>query len=219
LAILRVRQKEPAPPQSPAEAVARLDDRRLSLVRAAYHIIASDGFEKLRTRDVADRVGINIATLHYYFPSKELLIGEVALFLAAQFQTVRAPESLMPPMNALDRLRQEFADARFYMAERPEMMEVMRELNARARRDEVIARIIEPLKHFWRSTIEQIVSDGIEEGFFLVGVTPREAAGVIVAMLWGAATFPLNAGERENVYGAIERWLTVPNIERPGSKP
>jgi len=85
--------KEAALPQSPAQAVAQLDDRRLNLVRAAYGIIASDGFESLRTRDVAEKVGINVATLHYYFPSKESLIGAVALYLAAQFETVHAPGS------------------------------------------------------------------------------------------------------------------------------
>jgi hypothetical protein len=94
----------------------------------------------------------------------------------------------------------------------------MRELNARARRDAKIARIIEPLKCYWRGTIEEIVADGIREGVFLSAIAPREAAGVIVAMLWGAATFPLNAGEREDVYGAIERLLVAPILKRPGSQ-
>src|SRR5919204_6244694 len=52
-------------------------DRRRALVAAAYARIASDGFEGLRTRDVAADVGVNIATLHYYFPTKEALIRAV----------------------------------------------------------------------------------------------------------------------------------------------
>ncbi len=42
------------------------DERRRSLVLAAYDLIAEKGFEDLRTRDVAARAGVNIATLHYW---------------------------------------------------------------------------------------------------------------------------------------------------------
>ena len=44
---------------------------------AAYKRLAEAGFEGLRTRDVAADAGVNIATLHYYFPSKEALIRGV----------------------------------------------------------------------------------------------------------------------------------------------
>ena len=40
-------------------------DGRQALIGAAYQRIANDGFEGLRTRDVAADVGVNIATLHY----------------------------------------------------------------------------------------------------------------------------------------------------------
>jgi AcrR family transcriptional regulator len=46
-------------------------------VLAAFSQIAEHGFEGLRTRDVAAEVGVNIATLHYYFPTKESLIRGV----------------------------------------------------------------------------------------------------------------------------------------------
>src|SRR6266536_5102442 len=52
-------------------------DRRQALVAAAFQRIASEGFEGLRTRDVAADAGVNIATLHYYFPTKEALIRGV----------------------------------------------------------------------------------------------------------------------------------------------
>src|SRR5262245_2213790 len=52
-------------------------ERRRTLVAAAFRRIASEGFEGLRTRDVAADVGVNIATLHYYFPTKEALIRGV----------------------------------------------------------------------------------------------------------------------------------------------
>ena len=50
------------------------EDRQQALVLAAFNQIAERGFEGLRTREVAAGVGLNIATLHYYFPTKEALI-------------------------------------------------------------------------------------------------------------------------------------------------
>ena len=74
----RERNKDSAATASLAARPGIADERRASLVRAAYDIIAAEGFERLRTRDVADRVGINVGTLHYYFPTKEALIEAVA---------------------------------------------------------------------------------------------------------------------------------------------
>src|SRR5262249_59342556 len=67
------------------------DERRDDLVRAAFACLAVGGFEGLRTRSVADRAGVNIATLHYYFPTKEALIGGGAALLAPQFITPHPP--------------------------------------------------------------------------------------------------------------------------------
>src|SRR3979409_62859 len=64
-------------------------DRRGALVSAAYNQLAQRGFEGLRTREVAAEAGVNIATLHYYFPSKEILIGAVLAHAMARFRSTR----------------------------------------------------------------------------------------------------------------------------------
>ncbi len=82
--------------------------RAEEVVQAAYSLIAEKGFEGLRTREVADRVGINSATLHYYFPTKEALIGAVVEYLMQELQTSRAALDSTP--SAMQRLRAEFTD-------------------------------------------------------------------------------------------------------------
>src|SRR5215831_143100 len=102
----------PAPDGAPAPATsAKADSRRAALVRAAYDLIAAHGLEGLRTRDIAARAGVNVATLHYYFPTKEALIAGVAEHLAQQFISTGAPPVVGGADPALDRLHQEFADA------------------------------------------------------------------------------------------------------------
>jgi AcrR family transcriptional regulator len=206
-------------PLSPAaEAVARFEPRKLSLVRAAYDLIASAGFENLRTRAVADRVGCNVATLHHYFPTKEALIGGVALYLAVQFETVRAPAA--SAATARDRLAQEFADAAFYMTEQPDMMEVMRELSARARRDPAIAAIIEPLTFYWRLSLKDIIAEGVAGGDFDPGMSADAAAGVLIALLWGVVMLPLEPDAMGDVRRVVERWLvSEPSAQRTEVNP
>jgi len=42
-------------------------ETRTALVKAAFQVLAQQGFEGLRTRAVAAAVGVNVATLHYHF--------------------------------------------------------------------------------------------------------------------------------------------------------
>ncbi len=63
---------------SPTRSHLPTDDRRAAIAIAARALIVEKGVEGLRTRDIAQRVGINVATLHYHVPSKEALIALVA---------------------------------------------------------------------------------------------------------------------------------------------
>jgi TetR/AcrR family transcriptional regulator, regulator of cefoperazone and chloramphenicol sensitivity len=187
--------------------IAIADERRASLVRAAYDIIAAEGFERLRTRDVADRVGINVATLHYYFPTKEALIEAVAHYCATQFHNTRAPGTTSAGTSGFDRLRQGFIDHDYYQDSRPEMIIVMQELNLRAKRDAAIRQIIEPMKAAWHATIAALVADGMRDGTIRGDIDDQAAAGVIVTALWGMGTLPLDVSGRRAVYRVIEDWL------------
>ena len=62
-------------------------ERQAELVQAAYSLIAKRGFEGLRTRDIAAQVGVNIATLHYYFPTKEALVRAVVAHAMGRFRS------------------------------------------------------------------------------------------------------------------------------------
>src|SRR5690349_14768911 len=88
----------------PPGAPSRADERRQALVAAAFGRIANDGFEGLRTRDVAADVGVNIATLHYYFPTKEALIRGVIGYAMQRF-TATMPRDGSPAQQLRAHLR------------------------------------------------------------------------------------------------------------------
>lgn len=153
-------------------------DRRLAIAHAARAIIIEKGLEGLRTRDIAARVGINVATLHYHVPSKEALIALVAETLRDDFraQALRHPRA---GKSALERLRLEFGDAIEIVETMPELMFVMTELSDRARRDPVIGAIIRPLYTFWRDQFVEIFTAGLAEGAFRPDIDPQAAALIL----------------------------------------
>ncbi len=193
------------------------DERRDSLVKAAFACLAADGFEGLRTRSVADRAGVNIATLHYYFPTKEALIGGVADFLAVQFITLHAPAATPSGNATIDRMHQEFADAHFYSAKHPDLAAVLCELQLRGRRDPAIRKIIEPLFGHWQYGIERWLRAGVEEGVFRHDLDPAGAAAFFVAALTGAGWLRLSRPQLDGIFAAVEAWLLAPAAAKPAS--
>ncbi len=63
--------------RKPAEVTGALEDqRRRQLVAAVVECIAEEGFERTTTRNIADRAGVSIGMLNYYFKSKKELVVE-----------------------------------------------------------------------------------------------------------------------------------------------
>src|SRR6266446_2719430 len=97
------------------------DERRRSLVLAAYDLIAEKCFEDLRTRDVAARAGVNIATLHYYFASKEDLIDGVVDYLLDLFSSEASRDLQLDFSTPLGHLRAMFRNTVYRMRTMPKM--------------------------------------------------------------------------------------------------
>ncbi len=157
--------------------------RSKEIVQAAYELIAEKGFEGLRTRDIAARVGINSATLHYYHPNKEALIGAVVEYLMQELQRSRVPVDDASP--ALERLRAEFADIRVRLTDTPEQLLVLTELTLRAWRDPAIAGLLAYLDEGWEGHLMAIFEAGIAEGTFRPDLGVSETAKAMMSQLRG----------------------------------
>ena len=158
------------------------DERRAAVALAARALIVEKGLEGLRTRDIAERVGINIATLHYQVPTKEALIALVAESLRDDFksQALRHPKA---GLDAAAQLREEFKQFREIVADMPEVIGVLSELVDRARRDSTVAEIILPLQVYWTRQYAEIFSLGIKDGSFRHSLDPAAAAVITTAAL------------------------------------
>lgn len=192
------------------------DARRHALVEAAYQVIATRGFEGLRTRAVAAGARVNVATLHYYFSGKEALVQGVSEYLTEQFRTVHAPAGKPARRSAPQRLRQELADASYYHAKRRDLVVVMLELMLRAQRDPTIQRILRHMLLGWRTSLRQIVTAGVREGTLREDLHPDAAATVIAATITGLALITQNGSDHARARSEIGRWLAPASRARDG---
>jgi AcrR family transcriptional regulator len=197
--------REGTTPKSPGEL------RRQSLVEAAYHLIAQGGFEQLRTREIAARAGVNIATLHYYFARKEDLIAGVVEYLLRQFMTAYLPNSSFAMLTPLEQIRGELAEMQYLLQEKPDMFVVMNELVLRSLHDPAIRAHLTWLEEGWHSSLEQVLRQGKEQGLFRSNLDVDSGATWLILLIKGTTLHCMTnpqAVDFERLRSEVERWLT-----------
>lgn len=190
---------------------SRSDARRQDLILAAYHLIATKGFEGLRVRDVAVRAGVNIATLHYYFNSKEDLIRGVVEYMVHLFFTITAPIPASGSEMASQKLRRIFLDLQYQLQQAPQMFVVFTELHLRSQRDPAVRVILRNLNEEWQAHIESIFREGVRQGTFRSDLDVHRAASEVIALIKGIslqAASQLDTINFERLSADVEQWFT-----------
>jgi AcrR family transcriptional regulator len=160
------------------------EQRRGQIVAAAAHAIATLGFEGLRVRDVAGQVGINIATLHYYFPTKEALVTAVVQQIIGNLD--RVPHAYPAPAEDADPLAL-LTDhighiLRRFETEREQFV-VLDELYTRAVRDPELRAILRANDTAWAGYLRPILQAGRDQGRFRADLDPDAATVLVIGFL------------------------------------
>jgi TetR/AcrR family transcriptional repressor of nem operon len=180
---------------------------------AAFRRIAQAGFEGLRTRNVAAEAGVNIATLHYYFPTKEALIRGVVGHAMGRFRTTFAPGT-----RPGEQLAAQLRGIRQLAATEPELFVVMGELALRSGRDPAIAGIFKETMAAWHATLRGLVQHAQADGFIDKRLDPDTVASLVMATCTGLFMVPVaNTGtERvDKALGQLESFLGLNKNTRP----
>jgi AcrR family transcriptional regulator len=182
---------------------SRKEDREQALVQAAFNQIAERGFEGLRTREVAAGVGLNIATLHYYFPTKEALIRGVVAHAMDRFRSTLAPHG-----SPADQLRNHLRAVRKLLRDEPEVGAVMGELALRSARDPALARIMAESYQAWHQTLRGMLRRAARAGHLAPDLDNDDVAALIMATLT-SMTLPstASADRTDRAFRQLERWL------------
>ncbi len=182
---------------------SRKEGREQALVQAAFNQIAERGFEGLRTREVAAGVGLNIATLHYYFPTKEALIRGVVAHAMDRFRSTLAPHG-----SPADQLRNHLRAVRKLLRDEPEVGAVMGELALRSARDPAMARIMGEAFQAWQRTLRGLLQRASHDGYLARDLDYDDVAALIMATLT-SMTLPstASADRTDRAFRQLERWL------------
>lgn len=181
-------------------------DRREQISQAAFAGIAERGFEGLRMRDVAERAGVNIATVHYYYASKEQLIHAAYSELQRRFQATTPAEG-----SATERLTAHLHGIRDLLVDDHELRGVLAEIALRARRDPDLEAAVTQVEDAWFTEIRGLLAAGVDDGSWAVPVDLDATAALLIALCKGACLPVLVTARTEALRAAFDQvlaWLT-----------
>lgn len=180
-------------------------NRREALIQAAFDVIAEKGFEGLRVRDVAARVGINGATLHHYFPTKEALIQAVVEYATTQLRTTGLDLHGTPP----EQLRRHLQNLYRKMQEDPSLFVVLTEMSLRAQRDPVMSFLMQQ-RDYWQDQLIRILKAGIDQQMWSSDLDPVATASAIITFVEGASLWVKTPSKQsEQALRQLEKWLQI----------
>jgi TetR/AcrR family fatty acid metabolism transcriptional regulator len=160
--------------------------RETQITRAAYEIIARNGYENITVQDIADHAGFSKGIVYYYFKSKDdLMVGlfdSIIAVIDKRFAEVRREnpdprEQLKSVIRiSLDIVHEHMEFYRVIMVFWTQIghKEFMKEINAR-------------LFRHWRREIEKILELGTAQGAFTPALPTRTIASSIIAQVLGVS--------------------------------
>jgi AcrR family transcriptional regulator len=170
-------------------------DRRREIIDTAIARLVTDGFERLRVRDVADAVGINQATLLYHVRDKETLIIAMVDELIARLRSHNATnDERATGFGAFDAHVRTLRD--LYLDD-PAVYVALTEIATRSIRDQRIAAKIAAVEREWtgyvthllrlaapRADAQSLATTAAATIVFLRGIAAKTAGdGTLAALL------------------------------------
>jgi len=159
------------------------EQRREKILAASWLVLKEVGFEKITTRRIAEAAGINIATLHYHFGSKEALLIETIRYAQrwASRQMRDGVEGARSPGEMLDRA---FAVTWELVQARPGILRF--DLAVRGFRDDEARREAESVYSAYRGFVTEIIRAHVDSGGALAdGLTAETLGDYVVATVDG----------------------------------
>ena len=156
--------------------------RELSVVSAAVELIAEQGLAQLRMVDVAERAGMSVGHVTYYFPSKTELLVRAIQQSEEQFQA-EVREALQRHDDGWGRLVALVGLAAASGPNDPGWL-LWFEVWANAAVDPELAEVQRQLDGWWRQQMAEVIAYGTDQGVFHVA-DPDRAVSVLSALTDG----------------------------------
>lgn len=150
------------------------------LLQAAYDLVAEVGVSGLRTRDIAERAGVNLATVHYCFASKEALLRALYEFILAQFRAQSEP-LLESKKTAAEKLRARGDVRALLLREMPKPIQVWKGFIGEAWTNDAVREIVREHQETHRERLAGLIAQAREEGDMTA--LPTEDASLAASLM------------------------------------
>ncbi|MBI1277527.1 MAG: TetR family transcriptional regulator [Anaerolineaceae bacterium] len=184
------------------------DERKVEIITATQDLIAEKGFEGLRIRDVADKVGINNATLHYYFKTKEILIEAVVNHIVHELVSTYDPRRSKELVTPADELDAHLRDISYQIIHMPKRFIVLSELLMRSLHEPAIHTILKKTDDDWHAFLVDILQRGVQVGVFHKYLDLNTTSHMIMMLLKGY-DLQLNASfeDLDHILDQVRQWV------------
>ncbi|MBC8135572.1 MAG: TetR/AcrR family transcriptional regulator [Fibrella sp.] len=168
-------------------------ERREQILLAAWGVLSKIGFEKITTRRIAEAAGINIATLHYHFGSKEAVLTETLRYAQQNTDKLMRTE-IMGSQTSAEALARAFAYTLKLMIQRRGILRF--DLVVRAFRDPDANQEALNFYEIYRRFVQEIIERHLDEGGSLApGLTARTLADYLITVVDGVVLHHTLSGD------------------------
>lgn len=156
---------------------------REHILAAARQALLAEGYERITTRRIAQQAGVNIATLHYHFKTKEILLSEAVRF-GLRRSSDRLEAAIANAPDATAALRHMFQTIWDMVRARPGIMRY--DLAVRGFRDPDARREAAAMYEAYHQVMAAVFTRHVQAGGgFALGVTPETLTHYVVAAVDG----------------------------------
>jgi AcrR family transcriptional regulator len=167
----------------PALTEDQLRQRKRAILGVALTLVATQGADAVRLRDVALRAGVSVGSLQYYFDSRDQLIREafdqhareVVDSIALADDPTAEPWARLAAVLGAAVLKPDFC----------ERCALWIEFAAAALHDDQLRTLMDSAYEAWRGLLANIVQEGIEDGAFHPSLPPRSVVTCLLALIDG----------------------------------
>ena len=163
-----------------SEAEATVEPRKLQIMTVTERLIAEEGFDGLRLRDVAKDAKVSIGLIQHYFDTRDALVLETLSHASWR----RAEEWTSLGAGVGDPVERTRVLLRGSIADR-ERCQAWMETCASSTRHPALLPMITRIYEAWQSALRSALQGGIEAGAFQPVVPLDQVLDTIMAMIDG----------------------------------
>ncbi len=150
-------------------------DRTVSLLEAACRVIVREGAHGLRMASVAEEAGVSKALVHYYFSTRQVLLGSALVFAEKRWELAIADE-LADLASGRERLERALLATLDVQSQFREQRALWNEVWSTLRFDDELRPIVDRFYRAWLDRLIGLVREAQADGSAAADIDVRAAA-------------------------------------------